>query len=177
MKKIILIIGLSIIGLLSACGSSNQTGELLDLSEHDAESLLKGLKNGSVVAEDYSVSVYPDEVKVSTVDEELILPIEEDVFFLSVAPFIDQTHECFYHSATGCRGELVDVDFDVLFVDSDGEVVLDQSMNSGSNGFIDLWLPRGIEGTLTIAYNGLTVEQDVSTIGDAKTCETTMRLQ
>jgi len=177
MKKIILVIALSMIGLLAACGNVDQTDDLVDIREHDAVSLLNGLKNDDVVAKDYAVSVFPNEVKVTSDDEELVLLIEEDIFFLSVAPYIHNTHECFYHSATGRRGELIDQEFTVLIIDQNGDVVFDQVMNSGTNGFIDLWLPRGIEGTLTIEYDGLSVVQDVSTIGDAKTCETTMRLQ
>lgn len=176
MKKIVLVITLSFMVLLSACSSETDTLDSLGIGDYSAKELLVALDNETLVPSDYAVSVYPNEVKVLTEDEEFNLPIEDE-FYLSVAPYIDQTHECFYHSATGCRGELQQTDFHILFVSSTGEVLIDQVMNSGSNGFVDLWLPREIEGTLTIQYDGMSVSNEITTIGDAKTCETTMRLQ
>src|SRR5699024_12282143 len=75
-------------------------------------------------------------------NEELVYELPEEEFFVSIAPFINETHECAVHSLTGCQGELVEEDFDVLITDSSGEVVVDETMTTEENGFIDLWLPR-----------------------------------
>jgi hypothetical protein len=49
-------------------------------------------------------------------------------------------------------------------------------MMSMSNGFIDLWLPRDIEGTLTITQGELSATKLISTESGEPTCETTMQL-
>lgn len=178
MKKIVLVMTILLVGLLSACGTSETSLESLGLAEYDAESLLVGLDQGTVDVNDFAVSVYPNELKVLTEDEEFVLEMPKDSFYLSVAPYVTRTHDCFYHSATGCQGELVDADFHILITSDSGDVILDETYNSGTNGFVDLWLPKGIEGTMTISYDGLSVSQDVTTVADdAKTCETTMQLQ
>jgi len=176
MRKIIILMTMSLLVLLSACSSETESLDSLGIGDYSAKELLVALDNETLVPENYAVSVFPDQVKVLTEAKEFSLPMDDE-FYLSVAPYIDQTHECFYHSATGCRGELQQEDFHILFVSSTGEVLIDQVMNSGSNGFVDLWLPRGIEGTLTIQYDAMSVSNEITTIGDAKTCETTMRLQ
>jgi hypothetical protein len=43
---------------------------------------------------------------------------------------------------TGCQGELVEKTFNVFIEDMDGNVILEKELESQSNGFIDLWLPR-----------------------------------
>src|SRR5699024_11567901 len=67
------------------------------------------------------------------------------------------------HSLTGCQGELVDADFDIQIENEDGEVIVDEMMNSGKNGFIDLWLPREQNYHVTVDYDGKSVESELST--------------
>ena len=55
-------------------------------------------------------------------------------------------------SLTGCQGELVNEEFDVYIEDTEGNVIIDQTMKTESNGFIDLWLPREKSYKVTIAY-------------------------
>ena len=59
----------------------------------------------------------PDVLLVSGDDAEVRLPIPADRFYLSVAPYIDTTHECFNHSLTTCKGELGGKDVDVSLVE------------------------------------------------------------
>ncbi|RIK15345.1 MAG: hypothetical protein DCC50_08445, partial [Acidobacteria bacterium] len=52
-------------------------------------------------------SVQPAAVLLSDAEgREARLPLPQDEFYLSVAPYLDQTHECHFHSLTTCRGEL-----------------------------------------------------------------------
>src|SRR5699024_11690022 len=60
-----------------------------------------------------------------------------DEFFVSIAPFVETTHPCTNHSLTGCQGELVEKEFDVYIEDEEGNVVVDETMTSLKNGFID----------------------------------------
>ncbi len=100
----------------------------------------------------------------------------EDEFYISVAPYVTQTHTCYTHSATGCSGELAGKTFHVLFIDDNGNTLIDGNYDSLQNGFIDFWLPRDIEGTLTITYGELSTTKEISTYTGEPTCETTMQL-
>src|SRR5690625_2248337 len=70
---------------------------------------------------DYSVGNF-DDVSASITSHELIVTdsghnetsyeLPEDNFFVSIAPFIEKTHDCSIHSLTGCQGELVEEELD-----------------------------------------------------------------
>lgn len=77
---------------------------------------------------------------------------------------------------TGCQGEMADEEFDVYIEDTDGNVVLDDTVKTGSNGFIDLWLPRDKTYKVKIENGGKTVESEISTFEKDGTCITTMQL-
>lgn len=134
---------------------------------------------------EYSVGSFGDEVMASITSHELIVnddgeetryDLPEDEFFVSIAPFVEYTHECAIHSLTGCQGELVEKEFDVLIQDEDGKVVVDETITSLRNGFIDLWLPRDKNYDVKIEYDDKTVESAISTFEGDNTCITTMHL-
>ncbi len=77
---------------------------------------------------------------------------------------------------TGCQGEIVNEEFDVYIEDMEGNVILDETLTSLSNGFINLWLPREKAYRVTIAYDGKMVESELSTFEGDNTCITTMQL-
>src|SRR5699024_4262682 len=80
--------------------------------------------------------------------------LPEDEFFVSIAPFLNETHPCDIHSLTGCQGELVNEDLEVQIENSSGEVILDEKQQTEANGFIDLWLPRDDTFNVTITQDG-----------------------
>lgn len=108
--------------------------------------------------------------------EEEIYALPEDEFFVSIAPFINETHPCKNHSLTGCQGEMVEKEFNVYIENEAGEVVVDENMSSLANGFIDLWLPRNKNYQITIEYNGLKGVGEFSTYEGDGTCITTIQL-
>ncbi|MCF7927227.1 MAG: CueP family metal-binding protein [Candidatus Izimaplasma sp.] len=176
MKKLFILlflVGITIV--LTACQPASDL-ESLGLANLTAKEILTQVENDTLDVDGFALSVYDDELLVITEDDRLSIPLPEDEFYLSVAPFINTTHECFYHSATGCRGELKNASFDVKYVASDGEVLYEATHNSQSNGFIDMWLPRNQEGTLTINYNDQTASKTITTYAEDPTCETTMQL-
>lgn len=72
---------------------------------------------------------------------------------------MNETHPCEIHSLTGCRGEMKNERYELHIVDQDGKVVIDKTVQSNQNGFIDLWLPRNKTYDVTITNDGvLTVE-------------------
>lgn len=60
--------------------------------------------------------------------------------------------------------------------DEDGNVVVDETIASLENGFIDLWLPRNKNFQVKITHDDKTVESNISTFEGDNTCITTMQL-
>ena len=132
---------------------------------------------GAERPQDLMASVRPDELVVAAGSDEFGLEIPDDRFYLSVAPYVDQTHECFNHSLTTCTGELASTDVHVQIVDeTNDKVLVDETRTTFDNGFTGFWLPRNIEGTLRVTYDGRTAETDFTTDQDAPTCLTTVQL-
>lgn len=126
---------------------------------------------------DLMASVRPGELLISSEDEEVRLGIPDDLFYLSVAPYADRTHDCYYHSLTTCTGELGSEQVQVRVVDyTNDEVLVDEVRTTFDNGFIGFWLPRNIEGTLKVSYDGKVGETPISTDTEAPTCLTTLQL-
>ncbi|MDP2775217.1 MAG: CueP family metal-binding protein [Nocardioides sp.] len=126
---------------------------------------------------DLMASVRPSELLVSTGDEEYSLEVPDGRFYLSVAPYVDTTHECFNHSLTTCQGELTETDVDVTITDdTNDEVLVDEVRTTFANGFVGFWLPRDIEGTVSVEYDGKAGEVDFATGEESPTCLTTLQL-
>lgn len=77
---------------------------------------------------------------------------------------------------TGCQGELAEKEFEVYIEDTDGNVILDDTVKAQSNGFFDLWLPRDKDYRIKITYDGKMAETEFSTFTDDGTCITTIQL-
>lgn len=103
-------------------------------------------------------------------------PLPADEFFVSIAPYRDQTHPCANHNLTGCQGEMEREEVKLLIKNEDGTTFMDQSVNTLSNGFIDLWLPRNAKYAVTIKQDGKIAESEITTFDGDNTCITTMQL-
>lgn len=108
--------------------------------------------------------------------EEVALPIESEDFYVSFAPYVSQTHECFYHSLTTCMGELRNEPIDVTITAGD-EVILEETVTTFDNGFYGVWLPADGEFEMTVDYGEYSVTAPVSTGADDPTCITTLQLR
>lgn len=128
--------------------------------------------------QDVMASIRQDEVLVSAPDgsQEVSVPIEEG-HYLSIAPYVDQTHDCFFHSLTTCTGEMAGEEITVRVVDDrTGEVYVDETSRTHDNGFVGFWLPRDISATLTVTAAGRSAETSVETGADDLTCLTSLQL-
>lgn len=125
---------------------------------------------------EYTASVRPDRVILSDGSSETAVEIPDDLFYLSVAPYVDQTHECFFHSLTTCRGELGGATLDVTVTAEDGEVLVDETVQAADNGFVGLWLPRGVQATIEVSDGERSATADIATGADDPTCVTTLRM-
>ncbi|ADG75336.1 conserved hypothetical protein [Cellulomonas flavigena DSM 20109] len=124
---------------------------------------------------DLVASVREDEVLVGDGTSEVTVPLGDE-FYMSVAPYVQTTHECFFHSLAGCQGELVDAPVEVRIVDADGAVLVEESTTTWTNGFVGFWLPRGIEGEIEVEHDGRRGSVPFSTTPGSPTCVTTLRL-
>lgn len=171
--KIKLSIMLALVSVLFvACSNGDEAS---NATETDIKDLVHDYSVGNIAAA--SASITSSELIVTDENQkETTYDLPEDEFFVSIAPFLNETHECDIHSLTGCQGELIDTEFDVIIEDSDGEVVMDEEKQTEANGFIDLWLPREDTYTVTIKQDGKETSSEISTFDGDKTCITNMQM-
>jgi len=67
--------------------------------------------------------------------------------------------------------------FEVKGVDQNGEIVIDKTVNTLRNGFMELWLPRERLISLSIKHLGLIANGLLATFDDSPTCVTTFQLK
>jgi hypothetical protein len=104
------------------------------------------------------------------------IPLPEDQVVVAVAPYVDRTHPCEIHFMSGCQGELVGQDLKMTATSTNGEVLLDGTVRTMYNGFVELWLPRDLEITLKVGYQGKEAEGLIRTYSGSNTCVTTLQL-
>lgn len=124
-------------------------------------------------------SVRPDQLLLSTDDgKQARMPLPDDEFYLSIAPYLNATHECHFHSLTTCRGELANTAMKITVRDAaTGKTLIDGAHTTYDNGFIGMWLPRGITAAIDINYEDKHANATIDTAAaDSPTCLTTMRL-
>lgn len=108
--------------------------------------------------------------------EKASVALPADELVIAIAPYFDRTHPCEIHYMSGCQGELVGVPVDVVASLSDGTVLVDETITTMANGFIELWLPRDVEVSLRMATGGKSVSGTIGTFADSHTCITTLQL-
>ncbi|GGP11896.1 MULTISPECIES: CueP family metal-binding protein [Oceanobacillus] len=175
-KKMSLIL-FGLLFLLTACSGEDNKQEENALKEtDDIKELVHRYSTEDIVDENASITSEQLVVTDNEGNEQAVYDLPEDEFFVSIAPFMQQTHPCEIHSLTGCQGEMVLEDFDVYIETAEGDVVIDETMQTEENGFIDLWLPRDETYTVEIRHDGKEVTSEISTFDDDFTCITTMQL-
>lgn len=168
--------------VLAGCSGGSPEPSALDalLDRHDLAGLsgqevvdrLEGLETADRPT-DLVASVRAAELVLADESYETTVPLPEDTFYLSVAPFVDETHECFYHSLTTCQGELAG---EPVSVTATGDVLVEEDTTLGANGFVGYWLPRDVDAELRVEHDGRVGTTTVSTRDDDPTCLTTLQL-
>lgn len=187
------LLAVAAIVVLSACAPSNVAESAGSATKSDilATYGLSGLDGREIVdrldrtpvadrPSGLRASVRPDALVLSeagagesTVVE---LPLEE--FYLSIAPYLETTHECYYHSLTTCRGELAGQVVRVIITNREtGEVLVDEVTRTFDNGFVAYWLPKGIKATVSVEHDGHRASHDIATGPEDPTCLTTVHLE
>ena len=164
----------------AAAAAGSQAGAILDklgLAGKDAGAVVDALdKKTGERQRDIFASVRYDKLVLKDGATETSIPMPDGRFYLSVAPYVDQTHDCFYHSLTTCQGEMADQTVDVTITDASGKKLVAGPVKTYSNGFVGFWLPRDITGTITVTHDGRTATSPISTGQDAPTCLATLKL-
>jgi hypothetical protein len=158
--------------MLTGCSDRNTQAEneVLDIKQ-----LVQDYSTGKM--EDASASITSRQLIVTgSDDKKMTYELPENDFFVSIAPYVNETHPCATHSLTGCRGEMMNEEFTISIVDTDGNSVLDQTVKSQANGFIDLWLSRDKTYRITVDHDGRTAKSEFSTFDKDNTCITTIKL-
>ena len=126
---------------------------------------------------DLMASVRPAELALSSGGEETAVDLPAHSFYLSIAPFVSQTHDCFYHSLTTCRGELGNADVHVTITDESGKVLVDEDTTTFDNGFVGYWVPSDSTGTVEITSEGRTGTAPFEATDEGATCLTNLQLR
>ncbi|HPR34321.1 MAG TPA: CueP family metal-binding protein [Anaerolineaceae bacterium] len=143
---------------------------------------LSGLTIPEIVQQLDSTTSDPAGLKASITSKHLVLmddlaevrlALPDDTFYLSFAPYITQTHPCAIHSLASCQGELVNREIYAVITDSNGKEIVSSNFTTMENGFVGVWLPRDINATLTVSYNGLVAQAPIRTYSGSDTCLTT----
>lgn len=125
----------------------------------------------------YRGSVTGTQVILGTSEANTVsLPIPDDQFYLSLAPYETRTHDCYNHSLATCQGELVGENVHVTITADDGTVLVDEDATTYANGFVGFWLPRNIGATVEVTAAGGTGSTPIRTDDDSPTCLTTIQL-
>ena len=163
--------------------SQTAAAEVLDrygLTDMDARGVIERLDTMPVAERPDTLlaSVQPTELVLTDTAGGSIatLPMPDEQFYLAVAPYEDQTHDCLFHSLTTCLGEMAGEPVDITVTDEAGQTVLDETRTAYDNGFVGLWLPRDLTGTLTVEYDGKSSTVPIATGDDDLTCLTTAHL-
>lgn len=172
--EVVLLLFVSIL-LLAACSESAASDTTTD-EEINIEQMVHEYSVGTFENVQAAIT-YNELIITDENEEETIYPLPEDKFFVSIAPFETVTHPCEIHSLTGCQGEMVEETFMVEILDSEGNLVMEENLQTMKNGFIDLWLPRNKEYQVRMTQDGKSAEQIISTADGAQTCITTMQLK
>lgn len=151
-----------------------------DLGGSDARTIIEHLDALPVAErpEGLIASVEPETlVLFDDQENESSMPLPDDEFYLSFAPYVEQTHDCYFHSLTTCLGELGDAQIHVTVTDTDtDEVLVDETVTTFDNGFAGLWLPRDITATLTVTHGDRSATVPITTDAEAPTCITTLHM-
>jgi hypothetical protein len=174
MKKALFYLSIvSAIAIFVFIFSKNDLSDLLskyNLDNIDQKALINDLENKDFNGE-ITASISDKQIFIYHKTKEYEIMLQEDLFYVSLAPYINQTHGCYTHSLTGCQGELIDKDFIVKIYDEEDNLLEEKTINSGSDGFFGLFLEKGITYKIIVEYEGLSTSYDIDAFTD-QTCFT-----
>ncbi|QVY61999.1 CueP family metal-binding protein [Cytobacillus gottheilii] len=174
MRKKAIILGMALVAAAIIFLVSNVEYEVKE-ETIDIKELVKDYSTSDMGEDSASITSH-DLIVAKSDGSEHSYELPKDEFFVSIAPYINETHPCALHNLTGCQGEMANEEFAVYIEDKEGNAVVDEVMKSHDNGFIDLWIPRDQTYKISIAYKGKKADSTISSFKGDHTCITTMQL-
>lgn len=105
------------------------------------------------------------------------VPLPVDQMVIAIAPYINKTHPCKTHFMSSCTGEMQNQSVDVLVKTASGTTVMNRTVKTLPNGFLELWLPRNRTYTVTLKAAGKSASGTIATQKTSDTCITTFQLK
>lgn len=143
-----------------------------DLEGLSTEEIVEKLDRDTNYDKGFKASVTSTKLIMSENGVEVEKDIPSDLFYLSFAPYINYTHPCATHFLSSCKSELKNEIFNVTIVGENDEIIISKEMKSMDNGFIGVWLPRDLKGSINVTYNEMSAVANISTFIDDNTCLT-----
>ena len=170
---IAIVIGIGAFALNTKPVSAESILERLDLNDQELTSIVMALDERLDEPQDIGARITGEALLLYQGEDEVSVPLPEDLFFVSIAPYINDVHPCQIHNLITCRGELFGETMLITITLNDGSVLYSEERTTQANGFIGLWLPAGIEGTLSVEMPNRSVSHPISTYTNSDTCITT----
>ncbi|KGM12937.1 hypothetical protein N869_00435 [Cellulomonas bogoriensis 69B4 = DSM 16987] len=166
--------------VLAGCSPTEEVDPLLQehgLAGMDGRQIVEHLEaTGQARPLPYGASVRETEVLLSEGEHEVAVPLPSGQHYVSIAPYVDVTHDCYYHSLATCQGELVEQPVEVTITSDDGEVLVQEQAVTHPNGFVGFWVPSGTAGTIEVTYEGMAGAVPFTTEDGDPTCITTLQV-
>ena len=147
--------------------------EKYGLSGLSVEDIVHKLDSTTSDPSGLSASITSDYLVLMDDSNEVRLTLPKDKFYISFAPYVTQSHPCGTHSLSSCQGELVNKEIHAVITDSEGKEIVNSDLTTMANGFVGIWLPRNMNGTVSVSYNGLVAKAPITTFAGSDTCLTT----
>lgn len=96
-------------------------------------------------------------------------------YFISIAPYQNDTHDCYYHTL-GCKAEIANTQVSYSIEEVGGSFVTQGVSVTGSNGFMDLYLPLNKTYRISVVIGELEGEVTITTFPDSPTCLTNFKI-
>ncbi len=170
---IAIVIGIGAFALNTKPVSAESILERLGLKDKELTSVVMALDERLDEPQDIGARITGEALLLYQGEDEVSVPLPEDLFFVSIAPYINDVHPCQVHNLITCRGELYGETMLITITLNDGSVLYSEERTTQANGFIGLWLPAGIEGTLSVEMPNRSVSYPISTYTNSDTCITT----
>lgn len=169
-----------LLGVALFYNNQNKTEDFLarnNLQDKSISEIVEYLEDNTDEAVGFNAGITSTELLLSDSKGSVEMDLPSDLFYLSIAPYINQTHPCGTHNLVTCRGELQNVTLHVVVTDVfSNEEIMNENVDTYSNGFAGLWLPRERNLSITVHYEELSSTTRISTFEEDYTCETTLRL-
>ncbi len=177
MKKVIVILCIMFVTFLSSC-NQNENQDFLLRYNLEGMTIYEVIHELEVNNNDFTgltAVIKTNQLLLSDERGDFVIIMPENEFYISIAPYINNTHPCIYHNMLTCQGDLTNQNLNVIITLNE-EQIINGEFTTYDNGFIGFWIPKNEEVEITIEYQHLFGVMHFVSNESASTCVTNMRL-